>query len=214
MQVLEYEHYYHYSVGDLFFSGFTKSEVIGILPDDIQDLFPGCKVAFMEQVHGGKVLSIGESGKHVCDGIFTANTDLVLVVKTADCLPLIFFSAKNKMIGVVHMGWRSAEKGILGNIDIDLKDFIVVAGPGLRKCCYEVGEKFSRYKDLSGYILEKNNSFYFDPILFAKNKLEEKGLKKENFFDFSICSLCSEFGIPSYRKTKTTSRTLSFIKYN
>jgi len=162
-------------------------------------------------VHGGEVLSISEPGKYTCDGIFTSSPELVLIVKTADCLPLIFFSLKNKMSGVVHMGWRSAENGILGNIDIDLKDFIVIAGPGLRKCCYKVGEEFNRYKDFSDYMLEKNNGFYFDPILFAKNNLIKNGLKEENFFDSRICSLCSEFGLPSYRKTKTNKRTLSFI---
>lgn len=211
MKLIECEKYYRYPVGDSFVAGFTKPGFMGILPEDILSIFPNSKVAFMDQEHGGKVLSVLEPGKYTCDGIFTSCPELVLVVKTADCLPLIFFSPKNKMSGVVHMGWRSAEKGILGNIEMDLKDFIVIAGTGLRKCCYEVGPEFKGYKDFSDYIVEKNNGFSFDPILFAKNKLIENGLKEENFFDSAICSLCFEYGLPSYRKTKTKSRTLSFI---
>lgn len=211
MHIIEQKNYYQYTIGESFISGFTKPFLAGVLPDDIQMLFPASKIAFMDQEHGDKVLGIESPGRYCCDGIFTSAGDLILVVKTADCMPLLFFSEKEKVTGAVHMGWRSAEKGILDNIDVDLKSFTVIAGPGMRKCCYEVGEEFAGYHKIEQQLFRKNNNLYFDPVLFAKQQLTGRGLNEDNFIDSGICTLCSAGEIPSYRKTGTGNRTLSFI---
>lgn len=83
------------------------------------------------------------------DGLITATPDLLLGIQTADCLPVILVDAKNRAIGIFHAGWRGTvqrivEKGVgamhrhFGTRPRDLKAAI---GPGIKGCCYEVGEE-------------------------------------------------------------------------
>jgi YfiH family protein len=83
------------------------------------------------------------------DGLITATPGLLLGIQTADCLPVILVDAKNRAVGVFHAGWRGTvkrivEKGVgemhrhFGTRPRDLRAAI---GPGIRCCCYEVGEE-------------------------------------------------------------------------
>ena len=83
------------------------------------------------------------------DGLITASPNLLLAIQTADCLPVILVDTKRKAVGVFHAGWRGTvkrivEKGVgemfrcFGSRARDLKAAI---GPGVRGCCYEVGEE-------------------------------------------------------------------------
>jgi copper oxidase (laccase) domain-containing protein len=200
-------------------AGFTKPHVKG-RPQTQEDAltalaFTGraLKIAYMDQVHGSDVKIVDTPAKHVCDGIFTQARDLALVVKTADCLPLLFHSEKENVIGAVHMGWRSAKDGILDNIPYDLASFRVIAGIGLRRCCYQVGDDFLAHERFVPHLERRSNRCYFDPVAFAKKSLAARGLAAGNFIDLDICSSCSQISFPSHRKTGTPDRTLNFIAF-
>ena len=196
-------------------TGFTKPILEGDPSRDIDTalLFTGKRfaVAYMKQVHGAAIAIVDGPGVSICDGIFTSAEGLALVVKTADCMPLVFYSEKDGVIGVVHMGWRSAKEGILDNIPYDLDSFKVAVGVGMRTCCYEVGIEFSRYDTIKPHLVSRDGRHYFNPVSFAKSILVSNGLKERNFFDIGICSYCSEKGFFSHRKSATPNRTLTFI---
>ena len=89
------------------------------------------------------------TGELAGDGLITATPGLLLAIQTADCLPVILVDAKRHVVGVFHAGWRGTvkrivEKGVgemhrcFGSSPRDLKAAI---GPGIRGCCYEVGEE-------------------------------------------------------------------------
>ena len=132
------------------------------------------------------------------------------MVRTADCLPLYFSSSELDIVGVVHMGWRSAKEDILNNIKYDLSSFKVVAGVGLRNCCYKVGDEFYDIDNMKRFLIKKENKYYLDIIRFSQDSLIKKGLRSENFFDLKMCSFCND-DFFSYRKSTTESRMLSFI---
>jgi copper oxidase (laccase) domain-containing protein len=219
VRIVEHEHYYQ--VEGVFNSevvaGFTKPTLEGILPDDIYKALQPCKtkisLAYLNQLHSAQVCFVDKGGRYTGDALFTKRNNQALAVKTADCLPL--FLASGNYTGIIHMGWRSAAKGILDNISCDLTEFKVTLGVGLRKCCYQVGEEFSHYQNLKLFLEERNSKLYFDPVSFAKHLLSSQGLKEDNFFDLNLCSLCHSKGREknffSYRRNKTGSRTLSFI---
>ncbi len=196
-------------------AGFSKSNLKGNLPDDFKEsisfLNQNFNLSYMNQEHSSKVCCLDHPGVYDGDGIFSKAKNNFLIVRTADCLPLIFSNQNSEIIGVVHMGWRSAQKGILSNIGFDLSDFKVIASLGLRKCCYEVGSEFSDYGEFKPYLGQRDSKLYFDPIAFARETLAKEGLKEENFFDLNLCTYCGEPGGFSFRKNKTTSRILSFI---
>jgi hypothetical protein len=211
MPLKKQKYYFQYPPSPSITAGFTNPSLPGELPADIQTIFPGKQAAFMRQTHGNKILKVVKNGIYDCDGLVTTEKDLVIAVKTADCLPLTLYNEKENTAAVVHMGWRSAARNILSALNTDLSDYIAIAGPGLRKCCYNVGEDLTEYTEIKPFITRSGKHLHFDPVLYARSKLITLGLKEKNFLDTGICSFCSGFGLPSYRRTKTSNRTLSFI---
>lgn len=210
---------YCHTIEDIFspgvVAGFTKTNLKGDPVRDVKkalaDLHKDFKVAHLKQIHSTKIHTIKKAGIYEGDGLFTMKENLALVVRTADCLPVFFYSEKLGAIGVVHMGWQGALGGILNNMELDLSSFKAAAGVGLRKCCYALGEEFLKYQQVSPFLEKRQKGLYFDAVSFAKTALIKKGLKKENFFDVNICSFCPGDNFFSYRRDKTSSRTLSFM---
>ncbi len=83
------------------------------------------------------------------DGMVTDTPGLVLAVQTADCLPVILADRKQRGVGVFHAGWRGTikrivEKGVgemRKHFGSDPRNLVAAIGPGVRGCCYEVGEE-------------------------------------------------------------------------
>jgi polyphenol oxidase len=83
------------------------------------------------------------------DGMVTDTPGLVLAVQTADCLPIILADRKRRAVGVFHAGWRGTVKRIVEkgvgemrrHFGSDPRNLVAAIGPGVRGCCYEVGEE-------------------------------------------------------------------------
>lgn len=99
--------------------------------------------ATVNQVHAGRVVVASEPGIHGdADALVTRTRDLPIAIFTADCLGLVFEGAD--VIGVAHAGWRGLDAGILeATVEamraLGSSPHRVTAGPGIRRCCYEVG---------------------------------------------------------------------------
>ncbi len=81
------------------------------------------------------------------DALITCERGVLLVVQTADCIPILLADTKRRAVAAVHAGWRGtlsciAEK-TLGRMRMEFgtrpDDVIAALGPGIGKCCYEVG---------------------------------------------------------------------------
>jgi len=199
--------------GEKVTAGFTKSELPGEMPQDIfTALDKKIPYAWMKQAHGPVIHKIDKEGKYEGDGIFTRRKDFVLVVRTADCLPILLWG--NGEIGAVHMGWRSAQTGILDNLPEDLSGYKVFLGPSMRKCCFEVGEDFKQYKNFTNYIGKPGDKLRFDPVGFASDNFLARGVAPQNLHDCDICTICGDKGLFSFRKDKTDKRILNFIFFH
>jgi YfiH family protein len=83
------------------------------------------------------------------DGLVTDTPGLVVAVLTADCLPIILADRKRHAIGVFHAGWRGTVKRIVEkgvgemhkHFGSNPRDLLAAIGPGVRGCCYNVGEE-------------------------------------------------------------------------
>jgi polyphenol oxidase len=105
----------------------------------------------LKQIHSDLVHRVDSppESQLVGDGLITSTPGLLLAIQTADCLPVILVDPKRRVVGVFHAGWRGTlkrivEKGVgemhrhFGTRPRDLKAAI---GPGIRECCYQVGEE-------------------------------------------------------------------------
>ena len=72
----------------------------------------------MYQTHSNKVKEIKKinlKSKILSDAIITKLKGVALGVVTADCVPILVYDSKNKIIGCIHAGWRGAFSNIIKN---------------------------------------------------------------------------------------------------
>ncbi len=103
---------------------------------------------WLKQTHTADVLELKGGmaiAPDVCaDGSSTTQTDVVLAVLTADCLPVVISDKQGSQIAVVHAGWRGLAAGILENAlskFADNADLHVWLGPAIGAQAFEVGEE-------------------------------------------------------------------------
>ncbi|OGD10914.1 MAG: hypothetical protein A2Y86_06085 [Candidatus Aminicenantes bacterium RBG_13_62_12] len=118
----------------------------------------GFEPVIMRQLHSDTIhrLSGVPAGKLEGDALMTDVPGLLLVIRTADCLPVFFMDARNRAAAAVHCGWRGTEKRILEKAVRAMVeaygskpgDILAALGPCIRAACYGVGpevrEEFRR----------------------------------------------------------------------
>jgi hypothetical protein len=83
------------------------------------------------------------------DALITDRPGLLLAVQVADCLPILLADSKRRVIAAVHAGWRGAAKRITEKTVGEMRarfgcrpaDIRAAIGPGIHRCCYEVGRE-------------------------------------------------------------------------
>ena len=189
----------------------------------LSDLFKKYKIdgsllADVNQVHSNKILVVDKSGNYGdADGIITSPLDnLVLLIKTADCIPIFIYDNITRNYGIVHAGWRGVKKKIhlkaiekfigLGSHKNNLN---FVMGPSIKACCYEVGTEMLDYFGTS--VIEKNGSFFLDLNKSVTSDFVNIGIVKDKIKIDSICTYESKH-LHSFRRDREKSgRMLSFI---
>lgn len=86
------------------------------------------------------------------DALFTREPGYLLAVQTADCIPILLADTRLRAVAAVHAGWRGTLRRIaaktLGRMQMEFgtrpEDVIAALGPGIGRCCYEVGEEVAR----------------------------------------------------------------------
>ena len=86
------------------------------------------------------------------DALFTRERGVLLVVQTADCIPILLADPRHRAVAAVHAGWRGTLCRIvektLGRMKMEFgtrpEDVIAALGPGIGQCCYEVGPEVAR----------------------------------------------------------------------
>ena len=165
------------------------------------------KLILMRQTHSNKVIEIKKSNykkKIISDAIITKVKGLALGVVTADCVPILLFDPKKKVVGCIHAGWKGALNGIIENTikKIASKQSIYASiGPCIGKNSYEVEnhfyEKFVKVtqKNKKYFFYKNQNKKLFNLRKFVSDKLISLKVKvdhinrdtfteKTNFFSF------------------------------
>lgn len=109
----------------------------------VADFAPGAAMADMVQVHGGDVVCVSTPGRSTCDALITAETDVVLVTRVADCVPVLLADPEHGVIGAAHAGRPGVVAGVITNTVAAMRELgadIITAWVGPHVCggCYEV----------------------------------------------------------------------------
>lgn len=79
----------------------------------LADFADGAPYADLYQVHGNTVVDAECGARPEADGIVTTERDLVLLVRTADCVPVLFADEAAGVIGAAHAGRKGMAAGVV-----------------------------------------------------------------------------------------------------
>ncbi len=110
----------------------------------------------LHQVHGAKCIEATQSQKPDADAHWTKDKTKTLLIKTADCLPILATSKQEEWTIAIHAGWRGVDQKIT---TLSLKPLVkpsdktikVYIGPHIQQQSFEVD------KDIAERILSAHN---------------------------------------------------------
>jgi YfiH family protein len=171
---------------------------LGIEPESIYDVY---------QVHSSTVIQterpLPAGEQHVkADAIITNSPSVTLLMRFADCVPILLFDPINHAIGIAHAGWvgtidRIAARTVemMGNhFGTDPKNIQAAIGPSIGPDHYSVksdviqlvNTNFQGMEDR--LIIEKNGTKYFD--LWKTNELILRHAGVERIETAGLCTFC------------------------
>jgi YfiH family protein len=185
------------------------------------DAFALRRFVVMDQEHGDviHVIRDGERPKSG-DGIIIIEKDVAGIIKTADCLPIIIAAPGLPVAGIVHAGWRGTAAKItrkavqkMAELGAEREGLIVLMGPSIGPCCYEVKEDVSGIFRNEGFpdriFREDGDATYLDIREANRELLRREGIK--NIYDAGLCTYCSGGLFASYRRGERGSRQINFV---
>jgi YfiH family protein len=151
------------------------------------------------QVHGREVTLVEDEaeapGRPRCDVLITRSTAKTLLLRYADCTPVLIADTRRPAIGVVHAGWRgsavrasqAAVSAMAEAFGSEPRDLVAGIGPAIGPCCYEVGS-------------DVVDAFADRPQLFSDGRLDlweanrlallEAGVPAEQVEVSGVCTQC------------------------
>ncbi len=180
------------------------------------------KVVLMRQVHEDKMTVVDDSngGKWMeeVDALITKTRDLNLVIKTADCLPVIIYESEKKILAAVHAGWRGVVVQIVPKVIIKMQ---AEWGAKPEKMWFYLGPRIGSESFITGeevaaqFAQKKQNgdegTWQVDLAAEVKMQIVKMGGKIEKISDDKI-DTWSRMDLPSYRRDKTDKRILTIVK--
>lgn len=187
----------------------------------LRDYFGTPYIVSLKQTHSANVVIVDNSNRELLkhpepslegDALITALPDTVLLVKVADCQPLLLADPVQKVIAAVHSGWRGSVQNIIGKtiavmqekMSCDPANIVAGIGPSLGPCCAE----FVNYKDelpptFWPYKLGEN---HFNFWRISAMQMKEAGVPEDNIEISGFCTVCNPNLFFSYRRDKITGR--------
>ena len=150
-------------------------------------------IFLLNQIHSNKFVYIDKkykfTNKPKADAIITNQKNLPIAVLTADCVPILIYDKKKKIIAAIHAGWKGAYKDIIDKVikfmkrkGCDSNSIIASIGPSISVKNYEVKENFKKKflkksRNNLKYFRKINNKLYFDLVgyvysLLLRNKIK------------------------------------------
>ncbi len=170
------------------------------------------KLIIPYQTHGTEIrvidetfflLSTSEKNQylHGVDALITQLPQVCVGVSTADCVPLIFFDTRIKIVAVAHAGWRGAcgriaVKTVFKMIEkfgCNAADIVVSVGPSISVDAYNVGRELIAAFEDEGFdtdsiFMEKGDKLHLDLWEANRQSLLKAGILPEHVEIAGICT--------------------------
>ena len=192
------------------------------------------RVAQAQLVHGNHIEVITEQSPKgfshkfpATDGLVTNMAQAPLFIPVADCAAVAFFDPQQRVIGMLHAGWKGIVHRIIPTMvetmhtvyGSDVSNILVGVSPCLGPCCYQVREDFIQTfveafptKAQDFFIPQSDDTVHFDMWAALHWQLGESGILAEHIEGPAVCTACQVDEFYSYRKERgNTGRFASAI---
>jgi YfiH family protein len=186
------------------------------------------------QIHSADVrvvkkITDAKDGNCKMDAIVSDVPNVLLGVKTADCVPVLLGDTKTKAFAAIHAGWRGTVNSIIKNAigkmrelyGTNAKDLICAIGPAASGKNYEVGQEviFAFEENFSTcgnfFVQTCEGHALIDLHLANQEQLTSVGVLPENIYTAPLCTIERTDLFFSYRREKKlygkTGRLMSVI---
>ncbi len=162
-------------------------------------------LATVKQIHSATVVNaeghcgiLGEG-----DALLEDRPGAVIAVRTADCLPILLADERHRAIAAVHAGWRGTVARIVAAAVDAMRarfgtapgDLHAAIGPGIGKCCYQVGPEVAAYFGEQGRAHISLRDANLDQLLRA-------GVTPERIYASNLCTMCLAGEFHSFRRDR------------
>ena len=105
---------------------------------------------WLNQVHSNQVVEASLSAiGTAADGSYSTRSNVVSVIMTADCLPVLICNRQGNAVAAIHAGWRGLANGILEQgvkkllsaSQCQPEDLLIWLGPAIGPEMFEVGDE-------------------------------------------------------------------------
>jgi YfiH family protein len=149
------------------------------------------------------------------DALVTNEPGILLLIRTADCFPVLFFDNTAKVIGNAHAGRKGVEGNILRETILKMQQLgakvehiQIIFGAGI------CGEHYPVDNKTFNTFLQNTRCNQIFPYLDLKSVLYQQafqiGISNENIREISRCTFRDE-NFFSYRENNTTERQISLL---
>lgn len=182
----------------------------------------------VKQVHGTDALIIDrpvtgtdrfEGG---WDAVITDQPGVTVVVRTADCVPVLVYDRRRKAVAAIHAGWRGALAGILPKtielmvtrFAIQKGDLRISIGPSAGPCCYEVDQavleplRRSRQDWPSLLRDDRSSKARLDLKALVRRQATDIGISEDQITAVNVCTICHPALFYSYRREGRVNGTM------
>ena len=162
------------------------------------------------------------------DGFVTDRRGVSLIIRTADCVPILLLGEKedsSPVVGAAHAGWRGTvgliAKELISkavSLGAPLSSLRIAVGPCIGSCHFEVKEDFieavaaARGSEFAGRHIEKRGGSYFaDLVSMNEEIILACGIPKENLDVSGVCTACDPETYHSHRATRGIRGTMGNV---
>jgi polyphenol oxidase len=172
----------------------------------------------MRQVHGNRIALANGSAwvTPEADGVIGNDRSTALVVRVADCAPILIADRRTGAAAAVHAGWRSTVQRIVIAAVSSLReqfgsnpgDLMAAIGPALGECCGEMGEEVvdafvaaghGQARVASWFVRTPGARPHFDLIRANRDQLHDAGIPPSAVFAAGLCTKTHSEVFHSYR---------------
>jgi YfiH family protein len=173
------------------------AEVVGSRRDDLFAAY---------QVHGREVTLVdGETPPGPrCDVLITGSPDKTLMLRFADCTPVLLGDPQRKVVALAHAGWRgsavraagAAVSALVDAFGSHPPDLVAGIGPAVGPCCYTVGDEVVAAFSDRPHLIQDGRLDLWEA---NRQALTEAGVPDEQIELAGVCTRCESERFFSHR---------------